>query len=178
MKEQIRSLAQQHAADLSAFQRSLRSVSANRISQKALLSDGAEVARKWFDVVKPALERARFDANTITAFSSRFDELLLATQGRPSKSKLLSVVGEILPAYRVDIGHQIETGSFSADTHLSIAPYIEGLPDDEGRFLDEAQRCLAVNALRGCIVLGWCATISRIHNKIEAIGFPAFNRAT
>jgi hypothetical protein len=37
---------------------------------------------------------------------------------------------------------------------------------------------LTVEALRGCIVLGWCATISRIHNKIEEIGFTTFSRAT
>jgi hypothetical protein len=94
------------------------------------------------------------------------------------KSALLRAVGEILALYKQNIVHQIEIGSFGAATGLSIAPYIEGLPPDEGNFLDEAQRCLSVGALRGCIVLGWCATIARVHRKIENIGFQNFNKAT
>jgi hypothetical protein len=33
-------------------------------------------------------------------------------------------------------------------------------------------------ALRACIVLGWCATVARIHGKIEEIGFDKFSKAT
>jgi hypothetical protein len=77
-----------------------------------------------------------------------------------------------------DLIHQIEIASFSKTAGLSIAPYIEGLPTDEGEYLDEAQRCLSVNALRGCIVLGWCATIARIHAKIADLGYETFNKAS
>jgi hypothetical protein len=37
---------------------------------------------------------------------------------------------------------------------------------------------LDVNALRGCIVLGWCATIARIQAKIAEIGYDKFSSAT
>src|SRR5262249_25804783 len=77
-----------------------------------------------------------------------------------------------------DIIHHIEIGSFTTLSGLSIAPYTEGLSVEEGDYLDEAQRCLSANALRGCIVLGWCATVSRIHAKIEEIGFDKFSKAT
>ena len=100
------------------------------------------------------------------------------TRGEPAKSVYVRAVSDTLTAYKAAIVHQIEIGSFTSSAGLSIAPYIEGLPVDEGDFLDEAQRCLSVEALRGCIVLGWCATISRIHHKIEEIGFAAFNKAT
>ena len=35
-----------------------------------------------------------------------------------------------------------------------------------------------MNALRGCIVLGWCATIARIHAKIIDIGYNKFIKAS
>jgi hypothetical protein len=112
------------------------------------------------------------------ADSERFEALLAITRGEPTKAVYLKAVGEIVTTYKTDILHQIEIGSFTTVSGLSIAPYIEGLPVDEGDYLDEAQRCLSVEALRGCIVLGWCATISRIHQKIEQVGFPVFNKAT
>jgi hypothetical protein len=96
---------------------------------------------------------------------------------QPMKTVLLPAITQIINPYK-DLVHQIEVGSFSNAGGLSIAPYIEGLPTDEGEYLDEAQRCLSVNALRGCIVLGWCATIARIHTKIADLGFDTFNKAT
>jgi hypothetical protein len=135
-------------------------------------------ARRWFDVKRPALEQARFSADSITAFSTRFEALLAMTRGQPMKTAYLKALSEISAPYVPDIVHHIEIGSFTSVTGLSIAPYIEGLPIDEGDYLDEAQRCLGAQALRACIVLGWCATVARIHSKIEEIGFDKFSKAT
>lgn len=178
MKEQILALVRKQVSDLTALQRALRSIQSPRIQQKAPLEAGANIARHWFDVVRPALEKAAFDGGTIQSFSLRFEELLRVTGGHPRRTSYLDSISEMLNAYKSDIVHQIEIGSFSTTGALSIAPYLEGLPVAEGDFLDEAQRCLSVEALRGCIVLGWCATIARIHQKIEEIGFDKFSKAT
>jgi hypothetical protein len=178
MKAQILALARNQVADLTALQRSLRSVSTTQIQQKAPLEAGAVLARQWFDVVRPALEKASFPGGTIGSFSQRFEELLRMSGGRPRKAVYLDCITGTLTAYKAEIVQQIEIGSFSTSGALSIAPYIEGLPVAEGDFLDEAQRCLSVEALRGCIVLGWCATIARVHQKIEEIGFDKFSKAT
>lgn len=178
MKDELLALTRRQVDDLATLQRSIKAASTDRIRQKALLSTGGAAARQWFDVIKPALDNAAFSPATISAFSKRFEDLLLMSRGQPMKNAYIRAISENLAAYRTEIVHQIEIGSFSSGTGLSIAPYVEGLPSDEGEFLDEAQRCLSVNALRGCIVLGWCATISRIHHKIAEIGFAAFNKAT
>lgn len=50
-----------------------------------------------------------------------------------------------------------------------------------GSLLSDAQGVAAVwfdNALRGCIVLGWCATIARIQAKLAEIGYDKFSTAT
>ncbi len=114
----------------------------------------------------------------IGEFSRRFEDLLRMTGGAPTKKAYNGTIADTLAAYKSDVVHQIEIRSFTVTSGLSIAPYIEGLSSDEGEYLDEAQRCLSANALRGCIVLGWCATISRIQSKIVDIGFAAFNKAT
>jgi len=178
MKEQLLKLVRQHAVNLAALQRSLKSMPTNRIQQKAVLLAGANAARHWFDVVRPALEKAQFPAGTIGSFTQRFEDLLRTTGGHPSKATYLGLVGDILGPYRAEIIHQIKIGSYSAAVGLSIQPYIDSLPVAEGDYLDEAQRCLSVDALRGCIVLGWCAMIARIHQKIEEIGYDRFSKAT
>lgn len=178
MKEQLLSLARTHVEELVALQRAVKAIAARRVSRRQPLDDGAKAARNWFDVMRPALEKAQFRSELIDAFSRRFEDLLRAAGGEPTKEAYLQAVNGILSIYREQIVHQIEIGSFSHATGLSIAPYIEGLPVAEGDYLDEAQRCLSVDALRGCIVLGWCATISRVHDKIEELGFDKFNKAT
>jgi hypothetical protein len=177
MKEHLLSMTQQQVEDLAALQRSIKAVPTNRISRKQPLNAGAATARHWFDVVRPALEKARFAQETLDSFSRRFEGLLLASASEPSKRTFLTCVTEILGPYRAQVVHQIEISTFHTAVGLSIAPYIEGLPVAEGDYLDEAQRCLTVQALRGCIVLGWCATIARIHAKIQEIGFDRFSKA-
>lgn len=178
MKDELLSVTQAQVTDLASVIKAIRSAPTTRIRQHALLNAGASAARHWFDTVRPTLEKAGFPSETISAFSARFEALLAMTRGQPMKSSYLASLAEISGRYIPDIVHPIEIGSFSSLTGLSIAPYVEGLPVNEGDYLDEAQRCLSANALRGCIVLGWCATIARIHRKIEEIGFDKFSKAT
>jgi hypothetical protein len=178
MKDELLAVTRAQVTDLASVAKAIRAAPTARIRQRALLNVGAAAARQWFDVVRPALERAGFPSDTIIAFSSRFEALLAMMRGQPMKTAYLGLLSDISSRYIPDIVHVIEIGSFTSVTGLSIAPYIESLPVDEGDYLDEAQRCLSANALRGCIVLGWCATIARIHSKIEQIGFDKFSKAT
>jgi hypothetical protein len=69
--------------------------------------------------------------------------------------------------------------AISQRTQVLVLPRIsKGLTTDEGEYLAEAHRCLSVNGLRACIVLGWCATVARIHAKIAEIGFDRFSKAS
>ena len=157
MKEQLLTLTRRQLTDIAALQRAVRSAATTRIRQRAILSSGVSASRMWFDEVRPALERAALQPDTVSTLSSRFEALLRICQTQPMKSVLQPILADIHTTYR-ELLHNIEIGSFSRTGGLSIAPYIEGLPSDEGEYLDEAQRCLSANALRGCIVLGWCAT--------------------
>jgi len=178
MKDQLLALARAQIVDLAALTKAVRAAPTPRIRQRALLEAGAAAARQWFDVVRPAFATARFAESVISDFSGRFGALLAATRGQPMKSAYTRLIADITAPYVSEVIHRIEIGSFTSTTSLSIAPYIEGLPVAEGDYLDEAQRCLSAQALRGCIVLGWCATVARIHSKIEEIGFDKFSKAT
>lgn len=178
MKTELLALVRQHVEQIAHIQRAVKTTTLARIRQRKILDAGAAAAREWFDIVKPALDKVRFQPDTVERFSEKFQSLLLLSSKQPYKSGYLSALAEITGRYRSDIIHQIEISSFASASALSIAPYVEGLPAEEGAFLEEAQRCLSADALRGCIVLGWCATVFRIHSKIAELGYEKFNRAT
>jgi hypothetical protein len=48
----------------------------------------------------------------------------------------------------------------------------------ENEYLFEAICCASNGFLKASVVLGWCATIDKIHCKIEEIGFKEFNNAS
>ncbi len=47
---------------------------------------------------------------------------------------------------------------------------------DEREYIEEALRCLRVEAYRGAVLMGWAATMSNIHRKIEEAGLGQFNK--
>jgi len=177
VKEKLLEASRSHAAAVADIQKRVARYSGSQIQAESLLSVVRELATNWFDRVKPTLEKANFNANRVGQLSSNFDQLLRQGKTRPQKSSVLRLLGTTTLLLRETI-HEIETSTFQISGSLSITPFIEGLEGDEVIYLEEAQRCLTVDALKACIVLGWCATISRIHQKIEELGYDVFSEAT
>lgn len=176
MKEKLVSLLKGHLREIDQLKRSISRADGDRVAKAALKSAAHAVASRWFDEVKPALDGA--DNEVISAFSKSFENLLQLTRTRALKATYVNLIQSISAAYEQQLIHAAEIGSFVVGPALSIAPYVAALPTEEGTYLDEAQRCLSVNALKGCIVLGWCATIARIHEQIAKIGYDKFSNAT
>ncbi len=178
MKDKLLEVLASHLASLVALQIRVRRYSSSRVQSGVLLNDVKASAQRWFDEVQPALARAPISQDMVHRMSQGFEMLLRLSKSKPSKSGLLDAMQNCVRPYQLELIHTIEISSFASGGALSIAPYIEGLSTDENEYLAEAQRCLDVNALRACIVLGWCATIARIHAKIEQIGYDKFSQAT
>src|SRR5262245_60745460 len=178
MKAALIAKLEQHASEVADFHQQIKDLRQSQVKKVDVKSAGAALARHWFDDVLPALEQINFNQETIADFSGRFSKLLRMTRAASTKNTYLHLVSHLLTSYRNEIIHEIEIRPILASRGLSIAPYIEGLPADEGAYLDEAQRCLTVDAIRACIVLGWCATVSRMHDKVAGMGFDAFNKAS
>lgn len=178
MKEELLSSVREHLAELSAFHKGIKASKSARISQRQQKMAGSSVSRRWFDQIRPMLEKASFPEIVISEFSHAFERLLLLVKGYTAKQIYLRELSSLIAAYKREILHQIEIGTFSTTPKLNIGPYLEGLPTKEGDYLDEAQRCLSVEGIRACIILGWCATVARIHERISELGFSVFTKAT
>jgi hypothetical protein len=177
VKEKLLELTRSQVRSVADVQRRVGRYTGTRVQAGSLLSAVQAIATKWFDDVRAALEATSVSPGLVAHGTDVFDRLLRQSKQKPSKNALLSTMAEGVDLYK-ELIHNIETASFSSTSTLSIAPYIDGLSTDEGEYLAEAQRCLDVDALRGCIVLGWCATIARIQAKIAEIGYDRFSSAT
>jgi hypothetical protein len=177
VKDKLLEITRGHAKTLGDIQKRVGRYTGQRVQADSLLGAAQQTATIWFDQIRPALEAAALNPGIIAEGTDVFDRLLREAKRKPAKAAFLAFVDRCVVFYK-DLIHSIETRSFSSPGTLSILPFVEGLSSDEGEYLDEAQRCLGVNALRACVVLGWCATIARIHQKIEEIGFDKFSKAT
>jgi len=178
VKDKVLEVTRAHFGTVTDIQKRVGRYTSARIAAGSLLSDVQGVATGWFDSVRPALERAHLAAEHVARGTEVFDRMLReAKKAKPMKAAVLAVIADSVSFHR-ELIHHIETASFGSASALSIAPYVEGLSTDEGEYLAEAQRCLDVDALRGCIVLGWCATIARIQAKISLMGYDKFSAAT
>jgi hypothetical protein len=164
--------------NLVVLSRAVAAAKTRQVEKSELRSAAHSLARRWFDEIKPMLEAAQASPETLSGFSGLFENLMKTSRARAVKGTYLGLISQLIPKYEKELIHAAEIGVFSAGASLSIAPYLEGLPADEGSYLDEAQRCLSVKALKGCIVLGWCAAIARMHSKIADIGYAKFSAAT
>lgn len=178
MKAQLISTLKSYASDIRALSRSVSAVKTRQVEKAEVREAAHAISTRWFDEIRPTLENAQASSETLLVFSNLFENLMKTSRLRATKGTYVSLISQIIPKYDKEIIHAAEIGAFSVGASLSIAPYLQGLPADEGSYLDEAQRCLSVKALKGCIVLGWCATIARIHDKIESIGYEKFSAAT
>jgi hypothetical protein len=169
MKTQLVATLKGHSRDLVALGRAVASVQTRQVEKSEVKLAAYSLARRWFDEIKPLLESAQAPPETMSGFSALFENLLKTSRMRATKSTYVGLISQLVPKYENELIHAAEIGAFSGGGSLSIAPYLEGLSADEGSYLDEAQRCLSVKALKGCIVLGWCATIARIYFGFSSI---------
>lgn len=178
MKQQLLDLTAGNLRSLTDAQREVKKYKGTQVFSKTVLSTVSQAATQWFDQVTPELRKAGFPTPLLEENSRRFEHLLKQSKINPQKAGLLKNISEAIERYRSEIAHNIEINAFTTASGLSIAPYIEGLDSVEAEYLEEAQRCLTAEALRGCIVLGWCAVIARIHAKIGELGYDKFSAAT
>jgi len=67
--------------------------------------------------------------------------------------------------------------SLSQTDRKSLGLVFVGVLDPTlARYLDEAKRCVEIDACRAAVVLTWCALVHHLHRQVEMMGFDYFGR--
>jgi hypothetical protein len=92
------------------------------------------------------------------------------------KTRYVEVIGLCLKKFTDNLIIPVQKQPNVQKEISALAKMLSGLSDaEEDAYLTEAISCASGNLFRGAAVLGWCATIDRIHRVTEKIGFNKFN---
>jgi hypothetical protein len=165
--------------DAIGLQKACQKVTYKQIQAKQLLAGLESLATRWFEQLEPTL-RSTFHLgdDVLDKYREPFGKILELSGGKPSKRVVLTILESMIDKYHAEIlvpvqKHQAILAKFpSLDIVLSHAM---GLEID---YMTEAIECARLGKLRAAVILGWCATVNRLHLRIENDGFDKFNQAT
>lgn len=160
---------------LQDLRRRLNGVDNERINRKVDRADVEDAATDWFAVQASQLAADGVASDILDKYEPAFRELLRLSDGSGNrKSSYLSQLDAILKNFREDFVVPLQTRRPVAKSLVEDVLSDLGDPE-ESDYLREATAAASAGLFRAAAVLGWCAAIDRIHRRIGAIGFIAFN---
>lgn len=167
--------------NLSDLKRDVKSESGKTIGKRILREKAETLGEKWFSTYAGKLSNSNvISAETLEYYSCLFKRLMKISAPNNLKSSYIEVLGSLTKTFRNDLIIPMKTVSISSSIPLSeLDKLLESVEDaDENQYLKEAISCAKKEFFRASIVMGWCATIDRIHRFIESCGFVRFNVAS
>jgi hypothetical protein len=166
----------QFLIEIRKLQNSLRNEQVRRISKGELKITAESLARKWFSDIKPEVTTTGIIAPEIlSTYDMAFENLLKLAGFNNLRSSYLRTLGDITKLFRANLLTPFIKQPQASTSLMLLNQILSGIPDpNENEYIHEAIRCAQRGCPRGAVILGWCAAINRIHNKIERLGFARF----
>lgn len=133
-----------------------------------------EIANTWLDNYCGKINHPSIDKNILDSINNAFCDILTLSRKPNRVSSFITKFDVIYPSIFTDI-YMIYRRKPINPSPVDFSEYFDKLSLDENEYLKEAIDCCNAGFLKASIVLGWCATIDKIHKKIEALGFEKFN---
>jgi hypothetical protein len=165
---------------MTALDGTLARLKSAEITKAETISLIAALAKEWLRL-SPSLKMGTEGfLPSLDPYDAAMTEVLAATRQRSRASayrarfKLFGVGfidAVVVPLMRFE-GSPAQAAARQLEALL--APSVT---DEELQYVQEAARCSSVHCHRAAIILLWAAAIARLHTKIQAAGFGAFNAA-
>ena len=180
MKAEILKKLADFEADLRKLRKQLSLFAGARINRQELRSRAEELATRWVEELRSPLEHKFFIPTvTITSTSESLKRLHVLSRPNNLKSSYLAVLDSVLDRFKDRLILPIQQTSSKVESKFDLRKLVVGLSSpEESEYLTEAIDCANAGFHRAAIVLGWCAAISRIQQRIQLLGFAAFNTAS
>jgi hypothetical protein len=144
-----------------------------------LKTEVSEIAREWLRV-SPAIRGVGICAPAqIASLDSSMQDIITKAAGASRASALRKPLKDFLNIAPKEVVVPLiqHAGSPRQVLARQISGAFTALAAEETAYVDEAARCVTVEAYRAAIIMLWAAGVSRIHSAIETKGFAAFNAA-
>ncbi len=162
---------------LKTLRKDIHAEKVKQVAKKQLRERAEKLGSQWFSEFSSQLtQQYGISREILEKYSDGCGRLIAISSPNNLKKSYIETLDSVIKTFRADLILPTQTGS-SASQSLSLLHNILGdIPDpEENAYLQEAITCAQRELFRAAIVLGWCATIDRIHRRIEDIGFSKFN---
>lgn len=163
--------------ELKALRKDLRAENVKQIAKKGLRDRAENLGSQWFQDFSTQLVQMHGIADAILdKYSQGCGRLIALSSPNNLRRSYIDALDSLIKPFKAELILPTQTGN-STSASLSLLHNILGnLPDPaENDYLQESISCAQHGFFRAAIVLGWCAAVDRIHDRIEDIGFPSFN---
>lgn len=173
----MHSKLKQFLIEIRDFRHNLNIEHVGRVSKKELKDTAEALASKWYAEIQPEVHNSGLvSPESVSSFDTAFDKLLKLAGSNNLRSSYLVAIDAITKPYRTELLTPFLKQPQASSSLSMLNKILSTIPDpNENDYIREAIRCAQRDCPRGAVVLGWCAAINRIHQKIESVGFAPFN---
>lgn len=163
--------------DLKALRKDIKAEKVTQISKKHLRNTAEDLGSRWFsDFSATITQELGLSTDVLQKYYDGFGRLIVLSSPSNLKKSYIEVLDAIIKPFRDELILPAQKGGSSSASLSLLHNILKDLPDpEENEYLKEAISCAQRGFLRASVVLGWCATIDRIHRRIEDVGFTKFN---
>lgn len=167
-------------ANAKRLEADLKKLKNAEITQQALKDRLASCAREWLRISPNIRAAGICSIEALNTYDKAMSDVLNATGARSRASavrkKLEPFVGSATDTVVIPI-IQYEGSPRQVAARQIIDALQSLLSEEELGYVEEAARCVTVQAHRAALIMLWAAAIARFHSAITRAGFDAYNKA-
>lgn len=162
---------------LNALKREVAALTTDAVSKKGIRTEANDLADLWVEMIRSPLEhKFKLDKQLITETAEHFKRLHVLSRPNNLKSSYLDCLNSILADFDNRFILPIQQSGGEPESVVQLHKLIPLLKDaHQSDYLKEAIECAEANHSKAAIVMGWCAAIDRIQQKVMALGLAQFN---
>lgn len=162
---------------LNALKREVAGLTTDRVSKTAIRTEANALADFWVEGIRSPLEhKFKLDKQLVTDTAEHFKRLHQLSRPNNHKSSYLDCLTSILTDFDNRFVLPIQQSGSEPESVIQLHKLIPLLKDaHQSDYLKEAIECAEANHSKAAIVMGWCAAIDRIQQKVLSLGLAKFN---
>lgn len=160
---------------LSYFQRDIKKLKTASVSGAGLREEARRMIKIWLPLAGAIEGNAAIAAASLADTQTRLERLRDLAARKLPKKQYLAVLKETIPGIEDQILNPLIKQSGLRTTPETLGVLFAAIPSpnaDLKSYLDEALVCARNNCFRAAVILGWCATAYRVHQKLLGLGIP------
>lgn len=166
-------------AEIIDLRKKVQNIRNKQIHGKSVLQSIETIATKWFDRFESTIRHFySLDTEIVDRYHTNFGKLLDYSTIKPSKTVVFLLLQKIEKEISIEIIVPILKYQSDIKKNNSFSNILSGQEGIEQEYLKEAISCVEGGCFRAAVILGWCATVDKLHKKIIKIGLDKFNHSS